>query len=95
MTPELRSGTWFRLRIQLLPDGRCAFALNGRPIGIGATPVDRSLHYRVMLHGSSHRTRVLAGPVRVWSGVPGDIDWAALEDTVHRTARLATGGGIR
>lgn len=82
--PTLRTGAWFRLRIQLLPDGRCAFALDGRPVAVGASRIDTKQRYRIMLHGSSFATRVLLGPVRVWAGLESDIDWRALDDSVGR-----------
>ncbi len=73
---HLDSGHPWRLRLQLFPDGRCGAAINGMPIRIvdaGATPRDP---VRVVLGGNSYKTRIAVGEVRVYSGVPRDIDWS-------------------
>jgi hypothetical protein len=77
--PSLGDGHWFRVRIQLFPDGRCGFALDGVPIWISADPVPLALPFAVNLGYSSARTKVLVGPLEVWEGVKKDIDWAAVE----------------
>jgi len=70
-------GRWWRLRLQLFPDGRCGLAVNGTPIGLvdaGAPPTGR---LRVMILGNSFRTRIAVGRVRVYEGVLRDVDWAS------------------
>jgi hypothetical protein len=71
-------GSWHTVRIQLFPDGRCGAALDGKPLMIAdeAVPLDR--RYRLDLTGKSVRTKVLVGPLEVWEGVRGGVDWAAL-----------------
>lgn len=73
--PALRSGRWWRLRLQVFPDGRCGVAVNGRAVwrSRSAMPLDRGL--RLFVHGYSYRTRILAGPLEVWEGVRRDVDW--------------------
>lgn len=74
-----RVGTWWRLRIQVLPDGRCGIALNGVPIFISRGPVGLGVNTRVHVYGNSHETDALVGRLTLWRGVPNDIDWALFE----------------
>lgn len=73
--PTLLSGGWHDLRLQLFPDGRCGFAVNG--IAIGVVDGERLPHdsVRVSLSGNSYRTDVLAGALKVYEGVPDGVDW--------------------
>jgi DNA-binding SARP family transcriptional activator len=72
---SLRSGRWWTLRIQIFPDGRCGVAINGRPVWRSRTAIqlDRPMH--LFIDGYSYHTRILAGPLQVWTGVRRDIDW--------------------
>jgi hypothetical protein len=72
---SLRSGRWWTLRIQIFPDGRCGVAINGRPVWRSQTTIqlDRPVH--LFIDGYSYHTRILAGPLEVWTGVRRDIDW--------------------
>jgi hypothetical protein len=72
-----RSGRWWRLRIQVLPDGRCGVAVDGKPVWLAEQPLRADLRYRVVLQGMSFHTRILFGPVEVWQGVRRDVDWEA------------------
>jgi hypothetical protein len=72
--PELRTGAWYRVRLQFFPDGRCGFALNGAPVYIGL-PTSATQPAHLFLRGLSVRTKVLVGPIVMFSGVPTDIDW--------------------
>jgi hypothetical protein len=76
---KYRTGEWFTVRIQVFPDGRCGFAINGRPLWVSENdlPIDRP--FRVALEGKSYHTRLLVGPLQVWEGVRGDVDWSAVE----------------
>lgn len=74
---QLHDGHWYRLRMQLLPDGRCAMAIDGKPILIG-TLRNGGRSVRVFLYGMSVGTRMLAGELTVTRGVPRDIDWSRL-----------------
>ena len=76
---SLGTGAWYRIRLQLLPDGRCAVALNGRAIGISAPHAGDSSRLRVALYGQSFRTRMLVGRLELFRGVKTDVDWATLD----------------
>jgi DNA-binding SARP family transcriptional activator len=73
------SGRWYRVRIQLFPDGRCGYALDGRPIALGIQTMPLAVPYRVLLHGNSLGNRMLVGPTEIWEGVRDDVDWTALD----------------
>jgi hypothetical protein len=77
--PDFGSGSWYAVRVQVFADGRCGFALNGEPLWITESRLPLELPFRVALYGKSYHTRILAGPLDVWEGVRGDIDWSALE----------------
>jgi hypothetical protein len=76
---SLRSGRWFRIRLQIFPDGRCAAAIDGKPIGRAQTPLDLNRPYRVLIEGKSVHTRILVGSLEVWEGVKGGVDWSLLD----------------
>jgi len=73
------SGSWYAVRIQLFPDGRCGLAINGKPVWITNDALATNQRYRLLLWGNSLGNRMLVGPVKVWEGVPGDVDWSALD----------------
>jgi DNA-binding SARP family transcriptional activator len=81
---DMHAGVPHRLRVQILADGRCGVAVDGRAVFIsrGSVPVDRP--FRVLLEGMSHRTRVLVREVEVWTGVREDVDWRGVEATTAR-----------
>jgi hypothetical protein len=79
---EFKSGKLIRLRVQLLPDGRCGFAANGHPFGMTDLPVIVDSTIRVALVGKSVKTRASVGRMR------GDIDWAAFA----RATQVSRGG---
>ena len=70
------SGAWVLVRVQLLPDGRCGVAFNGKPLGVLGTPTAPFARARLLLGGKSYKTNVWVGEVRVYRGVPNDIDWS-------------------
>ena len=72
---DLPAGGWHTLRLQLFPDGRCGFAVDGTPVWVSPDPLPLDVPFRFLLHGRSHGTRMLVGPVEVWTGVKDDIDW--------------------
>lgn len=72
---DVSNGTWYKVRIQLLPDGRCAIAIDGVPLWIGPAAERAAEDYRLVLQGSSVGSRMLVGRVVVRAGVPGDVDW--------------------
>ena len=73
----LRRGGWWTIRLQILPDGRCGVALNGRVIWLSPQPIARSVPYRLRLGDESVGTKLLHGPVDVWTGVRTDITWTS------------------
>jgi PAS domain S-box-containing protein len=78
--PWLLSGRWYRVRVQVFPDGRCGYALNGKTLAVSERPtVPLSPAYRIVLHGNSLGNRMLVGPVEAWSGVRNDVDWLAAD----------------
>ncbi len=84
---DLGSGAWFRLRIQLFPDGSCGVALNGDPVIITHERVSTDGRFRVFLAASSVETLILHGPLEVWEGVRDDIDWRVLDPRYVEAAR--------
>jgi len=76
---SLSAGSWWRVRIQLLPDGRCGVAINGRPLWLSPEPVDVGLKYWLRLGDASADARILHGPLTVWEGVRTDIDWTIVD----------------
>lgn len=78
---RIDTGKWYRVRLQIFPDGRCGTAINGHALTIepGNGPLSLSVH--AIIQGSSVATRILVGRVLVQSGVPTDIDWTPLRFT--------------
>jgi len=76
-TDDWLSGNWHTVRVQILPDGRCGLALDGRVVGILPATVRPGAEMRILLGGNSVDTRMLVGRVRVLEGVLRDVDWAA------------------
>jgi DNA-binding SARP family transcriptional activator len=83
MTKELRltdgslySGSWRTLLVQLLPDGRCGVALDGKLLGtIDGGPREWA-PLRVRIAGNTYRTDILVGEVRVYQGVVDWVNWS-------------------
>lgn len=75
----IRSGDWYTIRLQIFPDGRCAFALNGKPLWRSESALSIDEQFRVVLEGKSVGTKILVGPLEIWEGVRGDVDWSVLE----------------
>lgn len=74
--PAIADGRIWRVRVQLLPDGRCGVAINDVPVSVhtpgGAFP--RTVH--IFIQGHSVGTLILVGNFRHWTGVPSDVDWS-------------------
>ena len=75
----LRSGAWFSARVQLFPDGRCGVAVNGRAVALGRVRSVSPGPAHLTLDGKSFGTRLLVGALTVFTGVPADVDWAAVD----------------
>ena len=69
------NGKPFRVRLQLFPDGRCGVALNGVARLIHDRQVPMGDSAVLIISSYSHRTRILVGPLEVWTGVRGGVDW--------------------
>ena len=74
----LRSGKWYDVRVQIFPDGTCGFAIDGKPVYRSETSVAPSDPMAIAIEGQTVGAALLVGPLQVWNGVPGDIDWAKL-----------------
>jgi hypothetical protein len=76
---DMRRGAPHRLRVQILADGRCGVAVDGKPMFVSRSglPLDRP--FRLVLSGMSYHTRVTVGGVEVWQGVRGDVDWRLVQ----------------
>lgn len=77
--PDVYSGRWVRVRLQLWPDGRCGLSLDGRPLLLSDAPARLDSAMVVYLVGHSHKTNVAVGGLTVWTGVKGGVDWSLLE----------------
>jgi hypothetical protein len=78
----MRSGRWYTFRFQLFPDGTCGLAVNGHALWRGRTSVAGLLRIpplRVRIDGNSVGARMLVGPLEVWQGVRGGVDWGVLD----------------
>ncbi|HVZ47849.1 MAG TPA: hypothetical protein VG916_03625, partial [Gemmatimonadaceae bacterium] len=69
------SGEWWTVRVQILPDGRCGVAVNGRVVWLSDDPIDLDGTFWLRLGEQSADSRLLHGPMRLWTGVRTDIDW--------------------
>ncbi|MCC6930174.1 MAG: AAA family ATPase [Gemmatimonadaceae bacterium] len=72
---SLRTGEWYDLVLQWLPDGRCAVAVNGRPLAV-VPPVDQYAGpTHLFVHGNAFRTEMLVGELRVIRGLDRSVNW--------------------
>jgi len=88
----LPSGRWYRVRLQIFPDGRCGAALNGVMVAVGPAQ-DLPPLAHVFLWGNSYRTKMLVGPVSIRRGVPADIRWDRPVRSRDSTAPLTRSSG--
>ena len=78
LPPEANTGRWYRVRLQIFPDGRCGIAVDGKPLGIDATLRRLDRPAWLVVYGNSIGTRMLVGPLEVWEGVKEGVDWGRL-----------------
>ena len=76
---SLASGRWYTVRVQLFPDGTCGFAIDSRPISRSVSPRSHRDSAAISLEGQTVGSPLLIGPLKVWSGVPTDVDWGKLQ----------------
>jgi hypothetical protein len=72
---RLESGDWYRVRVQVFPDGRCGFAINGHALLITSKHVRLDRPLVPLFEGNSVQTKLLIRNVVVRASVPSDIDW--------------------
>lgn len=89
----IREQRWWTLRMQVMPDGRCGIAINGRPVWMSTSPIEVNGMYRVVLAYAAVRPTVFHGPLEVWEGVRQDIDWSVLDSLNGRPLPLASRPG--
>ncbi len=87
--PWIRSREWYRVRVQIFPDGTCGMSINGVPAWWSGPRPYAARPLRVVLGYSSKGTRILVGPLEVWRGVKPDVDWSALDTLPERRRELA------
>ncbi len=75
---SVATGRWYTVRIQVFPDRTCGFAINGRAIARTTIGLADRDSMQVSVEGQTVGSPLLIGPVKVWTGVPTDVDWAAL-----------------
>lgn len=75
---RIDTGKWYRVRLQIFPDGRCGMAINGRSVVIGQGRGPLTSPVLPIIEGMSVGTRILVGHVKIISGVPSDVDWTGL-----------------
>ncbi|MBL8987721.1 MAG: Ig-like domain-containing protein, partial [Gemmatimonadetes bacterium] len=83
-----RLGGWHTVRIQILADGRCGIAIDGRPIWISPSAIPTNTPFRLWLEGNSSQTdQIIVGPVEVWRGMKTDLRWDDLGRPSPREVR--------
>jgi hypothetical protein len=81
---KLASGAWWTLRLQILPDGRCGIAINNHVVWISPDAVPLDAPFWLHLGDDSKDTKILHGPLQIWTGVRTDVDWSAPPSGVPR-----------
>ncbi len=87
VSADLASGRWFRVVLQLFPDGTCGIAIDGVPLARSAGTVTHGRAVRAVLGLASLDNLMLHGPLRVWTGVTDDVDWFALAEDGRTVGR--------
>jgi hypothetical protein len=73
------TGEWHRVRLQIFPDGTCGLAINGQVIARSTERVPLDAQYRIWTEGASLGSKMLVGPLEVWTGTKTDVDWSNLD----------------
>jgi DNA-binding SARP family transcriptional activator len=76
--PAVEAGRWYTVSVQIFPDGRCGLAINGEAVLVVETQLPLDRPYRLDIDGNSVGTQILVGPLEVWEGVKGGVDWSVL-----------------
>jgi hypothetical protein len=77
--PRMRTGQWWRVRLQVFLDGSCGIALDGVPVWRSTPRMSLQNPFRLWLSGHAVGTEPMFGRVQVWTGVRPDVNWAALD----------------
>jgi hypothetical protein len=75
----LELGAWYRMRLQIFPDGTSGLALDNVPLARVQGDLPLAGRYRLVMEGQSVRTKILVGRLEVWEGIRGDVDWSVLD----------------
>lgn len=74
--PEgVRDGRWLAVKMGVLPDGRCAVAVDDTAIFVSQERMKSSGRVQIQLSGSSRDTETAVAGLRIWQGVPPDVPW--------------------
>lgn len=71
---------WYRIRLQVFPDGRCGLAINGTPVYISKGSAHLPDSVIAVVQGNSVGAHILVGALAMGRGIPADIPWTRLED---------------
>ena len=92
---SLGTGRWFRLRLQVFPDGGCGVAIDGVPLWRSRMTVHNEGPMAARIFGSANGgAAVLHGPLEIWQGVRDDVPWVLLEDPTY-DPRLALARAVK
>jgi len=75
--PEgVRDGRWLPVKVGVLPDGRCAVAVDDSVIFISRERMRTGGNVQVQVFGSARDTETAVAGVRIWQGMPADTPWS-------------------
>jgi hypothetical protein len=75
----MADGRWTRVRLQVFPNGRCGVAIDGVARAIVNRRASLGDSAILLIQSYSHRTRILVGPLEVWTCVRRDVNWDVVE----------------
>lgn len=77
----LGTGRWFRLRVQVFPDGACGVAVDGVPLWRSALTIHNEGPMAARISGAAAGgADMLIGPLEIWQGVRDDVPWSRLDE---------------
>ena len=72
-------GRWFRLRIQIFPDGSCGYAIDGVPVLRSSAVLSPAGPFHLLFHAAGPGASMQVGAVEMWEGVRGGVEWDGLD----------------